>query len=184
MRLGDVSFEGAALGSDSPVRRMWLTRANSRARSRAEAGRWAGFFSSSCMTSARSSAGTDSGSGGTFWFTCAKAISTCEDPVKGRFPAMAVQVSGGSRRIARSLLRGQVLGCSHDHAHRGQLFLMRAKRNAEIGKLGDSIRTHQNIRRFDVAVNNPRAMDGVQSIGGLVHDRQQQIQLQSSAILQ
>ena len=98
--------------------------------------------------------------------------------------SQGVQVSGGSRRIARSLLRGQVLGCSHDHAHRGQLFLMRAKRNAEIGKLGDSIRTHQNIRRFDVAVNNPRAMDGVQSIGGLVHDRQQQIQLQSSAILQ
>ena len=54
-----------------------------------EAGRFSGCFDSSESTSRRTGSETVSGSGGCWRLTCAMAISTCESPVNGRFPASA-----------------------------------------------------------------------------------------------
>jgi hypothetical protein len=77
--------------------------------------------------------------------------------------AEAVQIRSGIDRP----FGGHVGGRSQERSFAGGALRVATASDPEVGQLGDAVLGHQDVRRFDVAVDDARGMDGGKRFGNL-----------------
>jgi len=85
--------------------------------------------------------------------------------------AEGVEVSGGGRQFAHSLLGRQVLGGAHDHAGGCQVDLVAGAGDAEVRQLHHTVGANNDVRGLDVAVHDARAGRSAEGHRDLDEDR-------------